>query len=158
MKKTVFLRVLLTVLSLLAVGAVFFNSSLDADVSSEQSGAVLGMLGAFFERLHLPFILTEHIVRKAAQFSEYFILGALFSATVRSYTPKAGRIVTASLGLGFLTACADEFIQTFSAGRSGEFKDVMLDFCGAAAAVMICALIAKHADRKKTKKETKKVE
>ena len=35
-----------------------------------------------------------------------------------------------ALVIVFLYACTDEFHQLFIPGRSGEFRDVMVDTCG----------------------------
>ena len=113
-------RVLFTVLTVLWIAVIWGHSLMPADLSKQESGGLLSLLIQY-----LPW-LTDHIIRKAAHFTEYAILGALlFGAT------KGGRRSPAFPPLaGILTAMTDESIQLFSDGRSGQVTDVWLDFAG----------------------------
>ena len=113
-------RTVFTVLTVLWIAVIWGHSMMPADLSKEESGGLLALLIGYF-----PW-LTDHIIRKAAHFTEYAILGGfLFGATSgskrsRAFPPLAGG----------LTALADETIQIFSDGRSGQVSDVWLDFAG----------------------------
>ena len=143
-------RIILTALSILAVGFIWYNSLKNADDSAESSGRIMAFLNGIFDRIGLPEV-SEHIVRKTAHFVEFFTLGGLLSLTALSYTPRIRRALLFALPAGLLTAVVDEFIQRFSAGRSGEFKDVLLDFCGVLCASLIVTLVAYLIKRKKEK-------
>ena len=113
-------RVLFTVLAALWILVIWGHSLMPADLSKQESRGLLEILIEWF-----PF-LTDHLIRKAAHFAEYAILGALlFGAT------QGGRRSPSLPPLaGILTALADESIQIFSEGRSGQVSDVWLDFAG----------------------------
>ncbi len=69
-------------------------------------------------------------VRKAAHFTEYFILSIItlnfFACFEINY-----RILIYSALFCILVAVCDEFFQTFIPGRDGNIKDVLLDSSGA---------------------------
>ncbi len=113
-------RILFTVLAALWILVIWGHSLMPADLSKQESRGLLSLLIGYF-----PW-LTDHLIRKAAHFTEYAILGALlFGAT------QGGRRSTSfPLLAGILTAMADESIQIFSEGRSGQVSDVWLDFAG----------------------------
>ena len=101
---------------------IWLQSVLSAALSSMESGFLLALVQHIF-----PWV-TEYMLRKAAHFTEYAILGALLFGAMRAEgRPRLGAFQTA---LGLLTAMADETIQLFSAGRSGQITDVWIDFAG----------------------------
>ena len=120
---------------------IWLQSILDAALSSMESGFLLALVQHIF-----PFV-TEHMLRKAAHFTEYAVLGALLHGAMRADgRPRLGAFQTA---FGLLTAMADETIQLFSAGRSGQITDVWIDFAGFLTGYLFFRLIF----RKKTRTE-----
>lgn len=117
---------------------IYSRSAKPAVVSHEESTAVLGL----FQRV-LPF-LDLFLVRKLAHFIEYFILGALLWLDWRL---SARGTMLLPLGVGLLAAGADEYLQTFIPGRSGQISDVLLDFCGVAAAIVLAQLLWRRKER-----------
>lgn len=119
---------------------IFCRSAQPATSSSEESGRLLTFLQQFF-----PW-LTVFLIRKAAHLTEFFILGALVSCTVRA----AGKnIPWFAVGAGLLVAVSDELIQLTQDGRSCEVRDILIDFAGAVIAAVIFRLIFGLYDRKK---------
>ena len=125
---------------------VFSNSMQVATESAKQSAGVLHYLQEFVGTGWL----TDHIVRKAAHFSEFALLGILGVQCMRQYT---GRCMLPTLFTGLLTALTDETIQLFVEGRSGQVSDVWIDFagccCGAVALMVILHLWQKLGKKKK---------
>ena len=118
---------------------IFSNSMDTADQSSAKSGMVLKMLNDMLFGGNA--VLTEHIVRKMAHFSEFALLGLWGSV---SYYFWSGRLVScaiASLFTGLLTALTDETIQLFVPGRSSQVTDVWIDFAGVLAGTVIFILL-----------------
>jgi VanZ family protein len=74
--------------------------------------------------------VTEFMVRKAAHFLEYALLGLVALITLRAYTGRIRAYVTAPLFYGLLAAVADETLQLHIPGRSGQLTDVWIDFAG----------------------------
>ncbi len=104
-----------------------------ASVSGEQSGRFLEILR------RIPVFsawLTDHMVRKAAHFTEYAVEGVLVGWCGRQFYDKIYDHVDRILLTGFLTAFFDETIQLFVEGRSGEVGDMWIDVCG-----FVCGLI-----------------
>lgn len=139
--KIVIRRVMLTILSVLMIGFIFFNSALDADLSSDHSGGVREFINSVLSSLHTNIVLSEHFVRKCAHFAEYFVLGTLLFYTVYSYVLKLSKRIYIAPLSGLLVACIDESIQLFSEGRSAQISDVMLDFFGVCLAVILFYII-----------------
>ena len=124
-------------LALLATGLwlcfIYTRSAKPAELSRLESGAVLEWL-----RKLLPF-LTVYTVRKLAHFTEFFVLGAMLYTDWR----LVGRgPVLVPLGLALAFAAGDELLQTQIPGRSGELRDVLLDFLGAAAAMLLGQMVS----------------
>ena len=127
-------RVILTAISAAVTCWIFWNSSLSADDSTEQSSPLTDSINDFLRSLNIPLVLDENAVRKAAHFTEYAVLGALLAVTVYMYVRQKPRkrIMTAAIALpiGAVVAVCDELIQTTSAGRSCEVRDMFIDFSG----------------------------
>ena len=78
---------------------------------------------------------TRFLVRKTAHFTLYFILGIIVYLLFTSYGVK--KILFYSILFCFLYSCSDEIHQLFIFGRSGELRDVLIDFIGSLLGVMI---------------------
>ena len=135
--KQTIIRVLLTVLTLAAIGAIFYHSSMDAVQSSDESGGVLDFVLSFLRSIGINVVITDHMIRKAAHFIEYFVLGVLLSLTVLSYWPRRSRVLMIALPAGAVVAVCDELIQLTAEGRSCQASDMLLD----SSAVLCAALL-----------------
>ena len=133
-------RVLFTFALIACIVFIFSNSLQIADVSEGASGRVLGILQGILRHLGLPGAadrLTMHIVRKMAHFCEYTQAGFLLMLCMRVYSRHPLRHITVPMLGGVLTAMADETIQIYSPGRSGQVTDVWLDSAGVLAGILI---------------------
>lgn len=128
-------------LTLAWIAFIFCRSAQPAVSSSEESGRLLDFLQQFF-----PW-LTVFLIRKAAHFTEFFILAALVCFTLRA-AGKSLPWLPAVVGL--LVAVSDELIQLTQEGRSCELRDMCIDFAGALFAAVIFWLIFRLYDRKKS--------
>lgn len=72
------------------------------------------------------------LVRKAGHFLEYAVLGALLGST-----PEDGRPGWRQVVPGLIVPSADETLQRFVPGRSGQFSDVALDCVGVALGLLV---------------------
>ena len=157
-KGRIALRVILTALSAAAVGFIFYNSSLDAVRSSEQSGSLLDSINAFLQSLGLGIELSDHFIRKTAHFVEYFVLGLLLSGTWYAYIGNRKKTLFLAPVCGLFVAVCDELIQLGSAGRSCEVADMALDFSAVICAALALTLILLAAQKKRERKEAAKNE
>ncbi|QAT38847.1 VanZ family protein [Clostridium sp. JN-9] len=117
---------------------VIFNfSSMPAEASNENSRYVIyifNLLG-----LNLNSILgnmANFAVRKAAHFTEYFIL-YLFAYNALTDCYDKRKCLWISLIIVFLYASTDEIHQIFVPGRSGRFRDVLIDTSGGTLGMII---------------------
>lgn len=123
------------------MGFIFFMSNQPGDVSTRQSDLVVRIfvkLGIDLES-SLGDIATL-IVRKAAHFSEYFILGILTMKLVNYYFEAKLNKVYPLLFI-FCYAFLDEIHQYFIPGRSMAFKDIMIDTFGGMTAILVYNII-----------------
>ena len=82
---------------------------------------------------------TVWVIRKAAHFSEYFILALLLLWALRPFEwPKRAWLAIAFTAL---YAATDEFHQLFIPKRVGDAFDVLIDSLGGATAVGLFALV-----------------
>ena len=132
---------------------IFLLSSQNAAVSSGTSGNVIRLIAGIFrpgfgslpaaEQAEIVASL-QFLVRKSAHFSIYMILGLATSCAVC-----------------LLYAASDEIHQLFVPGRSGEVRDVMIDFSGAvlgiALSMLVFLLICSIKKKRTEKNEERKI-
>ena len=152
-KKRMTARVILTVLTVAAVAAIFYNSSQSAVESTERSSPLTDWINGILAGFPIPFSVTENFIRKLAHFTEYAILGTMLSVTYYLYLLKIKTALIATLITGAAVAVIDEVIQLFPAGRSCQVSDMLLDFCGVAFASAIVMLIIRAVENKRRKKQ-----
>lgn len=150
---------------------IFLLSSQNAAVSSGTSGNVIRLIAGIFrpgfgslpaaEQAEIVASL-QFLARKSAHFSIYMILGVLSFLAVISYEKLlfAIRLATSS-GICLLYAASDEIHQLFIPGRSGEVRDVMIDFSGAvlgiALSMLVFLLICRIKKKRTEKNEERKI-
>ena len=134
-------RRIFTVITVLFILFIFHNSMFPAPQSSAQSQYVMNLLNHTLASFQIPILLSEHFVRKAGHFTEYFILGILMLITVRSYRKPIWESAFAGMFFLLLVPVIDEFIQLFAPKRGSSVLDVLLDFSGGMAGMVICWLI-----------------
>ena len=121
-------------LAIIWMGVIFYMSNQPASISSIHSGNTINIISKLPIIGNIMDYLTsinigEFIVRKCAHMTEY------------DNIKKA--IIIAFLGT-FLYACSDEFHQLFIPGRSGEFRDVMIDSTGGIMGIVFTTFIVKY--------------
>ena len=132
---------------------IFMMSNQPAEVSSQQSDFVVRLLALVGIDMDSYFgDLATFIIRKSAHMTEYFILFILWYRVLVLYVDNKKAKLYA-LGLVFLYASSDEFHQTFVPGRSGEFKDVMIDTSGGLIALIALKVYENIKLRIKIKRE-----
>lgn len=121
---------------------IFSNSMKPADVSSVDSGRTLELVRHLLAASGAGGSwLTDHIIRKAAHFSEYTLLGVILFCCVRSFGFTEERRWFVHVTAGYAVPFLDETIQLFVKGRSGQISDVWLDCVGVAFGTLLMALL-----------------
>lgn len=134
-------RRILTAITILFVLFIFHNSMYSGPQSGSQSRYVMNLLNHLLNVLGSPMILSEHLVRKAAHFAEYFVLGILVLITARSYRKTIRDLVFVDMFFLLLVPVIDEFIQLYTPQRGSSVLDVLLDFSGGMAGMLLFSVI-----------------
>ena len=113
-------------LLILWMAFIFYMSSCNGNVSSDQSGTIAYVLHNILGINYSDKLIF--IIRKCAHVSEFFILGILVINLVSKYNVK--HIYFISFIICFLYASSDEFHQLFVPGRSGQVTDIFIDLIG----------------------------
>ena len=143
-------RTLYIIAAVAATAFIFANSLKTAAVSDASSNTVIEYLECILTFLNIK-IPPEKLVfpiRKAAHFTEFFIQGALLTGCFKG--KYQGRIINI-LFFGLLTACTDEFIQSFVPGRGSLVSDVFIDFAGTCTATLFMGLFKMRRKKKHVK-------
>lgn len=147
-------RLITSVLLIAWMALIFSMSAQNATESDKTSGNVIEcFLSVFYPgfdglsevskaELISPF---QFIARKTAHFSAYAVLGLLSFLTVISYRNLKFGVRTALSGaICLLYAVSDEIHQLFVPGRSGEIRDVCIDFCGSLLMITLSAVCSRY--------------
>lgn len=148
-------QLIFLLLTLLAMGTIFYYSSKDAAESEEDSVEVGMLFGKVFvpgfekkseEKQYEYARKIDHPVRKTAHFTEFMILGMLCFGSmlpVKEEREKKKLIkrAFASALVAVTYSATDEFHQTFVPGRAGRLTDVLIDSAGVIFGVSILTLI-----------------
>jgi len=136
-------KIILGVLIAVWICLIWGHSMQTATVSESESGKFLEILGKVF-----PFLLSSDwgmfIVRKSAHFMEYFILGILLCMEFSTYLYGFLNRISIPVLTGLFIAFVDETIQLFVPGRSGEVRDMWIDFAGVALGTLIVLAIVNN--------------
>ena len=140
-------KILCALLISLNLALIWGNSAM----TGEESGNLSGWLQQFLAFLpQSP--LFETVLRKAAHFSEFALLGLLMGWM--SVLMKE-RTYPGILGLGLACGCIDETIQYFVPGRASMLLDVWIDAAGFATGLALLTIGYTILKRKLILEETK---
>lgn len=135
-------RIIMMLITAGLIAFAFIHSSMPADVSAEESEDVLSFLLNIFNSLGINAELTDHIIRKAAHFTEYTAIGLMMMNTAYAFNKRRPyKYYPHILFAGLFTAVIDEAIQLNVVGRSGQITDVLLDFTGILAGSVVMLII-----------------
>ena len=117
---------------------IWGNSMLPGDVSGQISGGVF----EYVEELFSVFgNAGEFVLRKLGHFSEFTLLGFLLAGLVCCFPLRRQDGFVLPLLGGLLTACVDETIQIFAAGRVSSLTDVWIDTAGVCTGLLLMQLL-----------------
>lgn len=95
-----------------------------------------------FEALGLTDVnVMSLLVRKCAHFSEYAVLGVIARGLYRALRSE-GAIHAPIVFLTVLVPVADECLQLFVPGRSGQLTDVLIDLSGLVTGALVAHAVA----------------
>ncbi|NBH83961.1 VanZ family protein [bacterium C-53] len=148
---------LLSFLPMLIMMCIIFRFSaqeaeLSAKTSSAVGRAIIKASVRFLEREYTEEEIVQHaaaidgIVRKSAHMAEYAFLAFLVSIPLITYGARGRILLFLTFLIPALYASTDEFHQTFVRGRSGTFKDVLIDCVGIITYVIILKIFRRKKD------------
>lgn len=146
MKKTVF-----TIIIVFCIGFVFTNSLMPRSVSKNESSKVTQFITKQERPVDYDSWTAEKIVRKAAHFTEFGILGALFVVALPIYGKKIKGNIIYPMFFGLSVAVCDEALQLIS-DRGSQVRDVLLDFSGVVFGIFVTWFFINLYKRRQVKK------
>jgi VanZ family protein len=135
---------------------IFFNSLMPASVSASQSGVIRDLIYPVFTNMGIKVNLNslEFFIRKLAHFSIFFIFSVLWFSYFSLLMPRK-KTIQLVLVLGFIQAVTDETIQRFVDGRSGELRDVLIDYLGVLSGIVFFLGVSRLLSHIKTRQSSK---
>ncbi|MDD6225692.1 MAG: VanZ family protein [bacterium] len=144
--------IIMTLITAVFTGFIFFHSCLNADASDGESIALLNIINRFFNSMGIPLEFSNFIVRKLAHFSEFGVLAVLLTVTFYSYGNFPLKKTPQILFVCLFCACIDETIQIFTPGRASLVTDIWVDFCGSVTALILTSIVIAIIEKHKRKK------
>lgn len=119
-----------TLALILWLALIYYFSSQNGTVSGGLSSRILIYIANILKITNVDSFVSNFsfLIRKLAHFSEYFILFILTYVCFKEY--KINNLLLISLLFCLLAASFDEIHQLFIEGRSGQVRDVLIDFFG----------------------------
>lgn len=151
MKRRRYTAIIFGILAVIWACVLFFFSGQNGTDSSTLSRKLACIIVKWFPALGGPADF-EPLLRKLAHFGIFAVEGFLLGFSAISLLGYA-RGAVISFGICAMMAVANEYHQLFSGGRSCEFRDMIIDSCGAltgviAAAVMTAIIVTAVKHRK----------
>lgn len=158
------------ILTLFIMGLIFFYSSQGAASSSEASDGISYFLSKLFIKGFLDLSPEEQeiriralvpFVRKGAHICIFASLGFLSLLTLANFLKEKLKGLNLKYILSNALFClvyaiSDETHQLFVEGRSGNIKDVFIDFGGSIAGILVAIFLFYLATKKEKEKGSKK--
>lgn len=154
-------KILCILLLIMSMGTMYYFSSQDGETSSAQSGTVVEIVDKLFDKARENITLTddrlitlkdkimaelrtynkEYLVRKAAHFGIYAVIGGLMMLVLYSFSKQVFFSGVIAFVGAFMYAVFDERRQLTISGRSGCITDVFIDSSGALLAILILSAL-----------------
>ena len=154
-------RAVTTLLTVAVMVMIFCFSMENAETSDKRSGfiamPVIRLLHPDYDQLDEAaqdeiYAGVSLVVRKCAHFTEYMVLGFLLRLCLESWFGHRMRkyriLALIGFGAGTAYACTDELHQLGVEGRSGAWKDGLVDAGGVLLGVALGTMLVKTLNRK----------
>ena len=134
-------QILMIILIITTYVFIFGNSLQPVSESRAESLSVLERVKPVIELFVGQGNVTDHLVRKIAHFTEFFVLGLEWLVFVSLSKKINGQHIANCLFIGLASAVTDESLQMLSPGRGPQVSDVLLDFSGACFGILVMVTI-----------------
>ena len=139
-------QIIYIILTIIWMSIIFILSNKSSVASSHSSQGLTYDIVSIYEKIFnknidKDYIVTkiENPIRKTAHYFLYFVLGFLVYKSI-SYSSLKNKCLCASL-ICLIYSISDEIHQIFIPGRSGEVRDVLIDFSGSITIILIIFII-----------------
>lgn len=137
-----FKKLILWSIVLIAIATIFYFSTESGSISQVRTHKIAEFVAIGSNKLVAMDFGELHLyIRKGAHFFEYMTLAVLMSLAIRNSRKGAIKQSIGIFLLCFVLACFDERIQTFTAGRSGNVIDVLIDGSGAFLGIILYSIV-----------------
>lgn len=146
-QKSTILRLILVVITLLLTIGIFFLSNQPAGKSGELSTTIAAHSLPYVEKWtgrEMSLAHWNHVLRKTAHFSLYFILASIIMVLGRLNDWSWRRALFISLFSAMTYAIIDETHQWFVDGRGASVRDVAIDSAGAMLGIVVVYLVGRR--------------
>ncbi|NLZ83778.1 MAG: VanZ family protein [Clostridiales bacterium] len=144
------IKILSWVLVVFWMGLIFYFSHQPATESSELSSGITEAIVDVINIIAPDNDLMSSkqslnfIIRKAAHFGVYLVLGLLLSNGLIYSGVSKHKAIFMALLICILYAISDEFHQLYVTGRSGQVSDVLLDSAGSLVGILLMNAIRRY--------------
>ncbi|MBA3833078.1 MAG: VanZ family protein [Chthoniobacterales bacterium] len=122
--------------------ALMFFGSTDAFSAEHTSRYLTPFLRWLDPDISAAALAQAHLLlRKAAHVTEYAILSGLLFRALRGLIGGFWRRAAVALAPALIFAPLDEFHQSFVPSRTSSLGDVLIDYSGAIAGILICRIL-----------------
>lgn len=132
------------ILILLMLIIILGSSLIDSPASNTPSikiASVISKLLQWFGNGDISVNTINLIIRKLAHFMEYLVLTILLSIGFSNTVKKQGwAFLTSAITAGFVSLIDEAFIQAVS-GRNSSLFDILVDFSGIGAGIVVFAMM-----------------
>lgn len=158
------IKIFIIVLAIAFNVFIIVNSCLDANQSSNESGKLVNFLVNIINSIKPDAInesnidIFSSVIRKlVGHFLAFTVSGVSTTLSVKflyfDFKKKFTIFLFISCSFGLFLAILTECIQLFVPGRSGEIRDILIDFGGYIIGYLVIALITYFINKKNTNLE-----
>ena len=142
---------------MMSIGTMYYFSSQDLSTSISQSNTVVEIIDEIRNKVTLQDEILikikdtimnklkkyekHFIVRKAAHFFMYAVIGGLMMLVVYSFLKRVFLSASLSFTFTFLFAVFDEKSQLAVDGRTASLRDILIDSSGALLSIIILSIL-----------------
>ena len=143
------------------MAVIFSFSAQSGEQSAQLSGDTIRVISTMViphfqeqpESVQLDLIASlQFVIRKAAHFSVYLILGVLVMVALGQHTRNTKVRILLAQAICTLYAASDEFHQLFIDGRGAQIQDVLIDSVGALTGIALVFFVGFVVQRRKHRK------
>jgi VanZ family protein len=126
--RRVFSKVFITLLFILMIAFIFYQSFQSGDTSSFMSSSFTQTLQSWLDAFGIQVTLQQEWIRIVAHALEFFLLGCITAGAIWIY--RNPRMSALFRNIVVFIPLIDEGIQYFIPGRAFQWLDLLIDFAG----------------------------